>query len=75
MIQKYISAIRLKKQTVTGATGLLQITIIYLYVNMDAMVQSLRSLYIKRDDEFELSQEGISTARTGKDRARDYVKM
>ncbi len=48
-MKKYISVIRLRKQTVTGVMGLLQTTIIYLYVNMDVMVQSLKSLYIKRD--------------------------
>lgn len=49
IIQKYISVIKLKKQTVTGAMGLLQIETIYLYVNMDAMVQILKSLYTKKD--------------------------
>lgn len=51
MIQKYISVIKLKKQTVTGATELLQITTIYLYVNTDAMVQSLKLLYTKRENQ------------------------
>lgn len=50
MIQKYISVIKLKKQTVTGAMDLLRITAIYLYVNTDAMEQSLKSLYTKREN-------------------------
>ena len=52
MIQKYISVIKLKKQTVTGAMDLLRITAIYLYVNTDAMVQSLKSLYTKRENRY-----------------------
>lgn len=58
MIQKYISVIKLKKQTVIGAMGLLQITTIYLYVNMDAMVQSLKSLYTKRDNQIPVWLQG-----------------
>ena len=51
MTQKYISVIKLKKQIVTGAMGLLRITTIYLYVSMGAMAQSLKSLYTKRDNQ------------------------
>lgn len=57
MIQKYISVIKLKKQTVIGAMGLLQTTTVYLYANMGAMVQSQKSLCTKRDDQTPVCRE------------------
>ena len=49
MTQKYISVIKLKKQIVTGAMGLLPTTGICWYANMAAMARNQKLYFIKSD--------------------------